>query len=147
MELLINQLRRKGFVVLGEHILEYAGEWRLLKPGDVYLAQSEGGDPELLTFRRVEVRKRTINVVEGKIFPKERKKRIYDINECVRIIVRPNPNPIPEPVKEEAVVSTPTVRPEPRKEKVGPRPQRPDPRDSNQKISYNQAPRKNKKEK
>jgi hypothetical protein len=92
------ELRLKGMVVLDDIIVQYMGEWMLLKPGDTYIAQHGDDDPEVLTVRRVEVQRRLSGLTTGKVFPKERKKRLYDLNEVVRISVIKNPNP---PVKKE----------------------------------------------
>src|SRR4051812_7553845 len=93
------ELRLKGRVVLDEIIVEYRGEWSLLKPGDTYIGRHGDEDPQVLTVRRVEVQRRQSGMTSGKVFPKERKKRLYDLHEVVRVAVLQNPNP---PKKEEA---------------------------------------------
>lgn len=90
------ELRLKGQVVYDDIIVMYMGEWMLLKPGDTYIAQHENEDPEVLTVRRVEVQKRNSGLATGKVFPKERKKKLYDLHEVVRVSIVPNPNP-PQP--------------------------------------------------
>jgi hypothetical protein len=79
------ELRLKGLVVLDDVIVEYRGEWPLLKPGDTYIGKHGDEDPEVLTVRRVEVQRRQSGITSGKVFPKERKKRLYDLHEVVKI--------------------------------------------------------------
>ena len=92
MSKLQDELRRNGKIPLGDKIMLYGGEWRLLKPGDTYLAHTEGQEPDILTVRRVEVQKRRTGAVVGKVFPKERKKKLYDLHEVVKITFIDNPN-------------------------------------------------------
>lgn len=99
------ELRLKGRVELDDVIIEYRGEWMLLEPGDTYIAKHGDDNPEILTVRRVEVQKRLSGLTSGKVFSKERKKRLYDLHECVRVVILENPNPTKvkpvEPISEE----------------------------------------------
>lgn len=92
MSELQNELRRKGQIEIGKQLMLYGGEWRLLKVGDTYIGHTEGEEPEILTVRRVEVQRRRTNQIEGKVFPKERKKKLYDLNEVVKVTFIDNPN-------------------------------------------------------
>jgi hypothetical protein len=92
MDDLIATLRLKGRVEVDEHLIEYAGEWHRLKAGDQYLGKHGDNKPELLTCRRLEVQRRQTGRVSGKVFPKERKKRLYNLEEVIRVIIRTNPN-------------------------------------------------------
>ena len=85
-----NDLRRKGQLIIGDKIMIYAGEWQLLKPGD--LAHTEGQDPDVLTCRRIEVQKRRGMGPEGKVFPRERGPKLYDLHEVVKVTFIDNPN-------------------------------------------------------
>lgn len=87
------QLRLKGRVDLGDVIVEYGGEWMLLSVGDTYIAETEGEEAEVLTVRKVEVQRRSSGLTTGKVFPKERKKKLYDLHECVKVRIISNPNP------------------------------------------------------
>lgn len=140
---LINLLRSKGGEAFDGKLLVYAGEWRLLKPGDKYLAQTKGEDPVLLTVRRTETRKRSTGLVEGRVFAKERKTRPYNLEECVRVFVEE----LPEAAKAKLEAGE-APQPKPKKhisqapvKNAKPALPRPDPRDANQKINYSQVPK------
>lgn len=98
MDDLIATLRRKGYVEVDEHLIEYAGEWMRIEKGDRYLGQHGDQKPELLTCRRREVQRRGSGRVLGKFFPKERKDsqgntpRLYTLNEVIKVVIRENPN-------------------------------------------------------
>ena len=69
MDDLIGTLRRKGYVEVDEHLIEYGGEWHRIVKGDRYLGQHGDAKPELLTCRRREVQRRGSGRVLGKFFP------------------------------------------------------------------------------
>ena len=103
-----NQLRRNGKIDLGEKTIHYGGEWMLLKPGDKYLAEVDGEQADVLTVRRVEVQKRRTTRVDGKVFPKERKKKLYNLHEVIKVVISDNPNYIKKETSERNVGSEET---------------------------------------
>ncbi len=100
---LIDKIRLQGWIQWdAETRLYYNGEWQLLRPGDLYLGETEHHTPDLLTVRAVEGHKRNSGRVEGfvhpettQIFSKERKKKPYKLSEVVRVIIVKVPG-IPE---------------------------------------------------
>lgn len=76
-------LREKGEVEFEGMKLRYLGEWRDLKPGDIYVAERNSG-PKLLTVREVKETFGDENQWVGAVFPVE-VAYPYDLSECVKV--------------------------------------------------------------